>query len=30
MNARLALARATQIVLRNALGILGINAPERM
>jgi arginyl-tRNA synthetase len=30
MNARLALARATQVVLRNALGILGINAPERM
>ena len=30
MNARLALARATQIVLRNALGILGISAPERM
>jgi len=30
MNARLALARATQIVLKNALGILGISAPERM
>jgi arginyl-tRNA synthetase len=30
MKARLALARATQIVLRNALGILGITAPERM
>jgi arginyl-tRNA synthetase len=30
MNARLALARATQIVLRNALGILGITAPERV
>jgi arginyl-tRNA synthetase len=30
MKARLALARATQIVLRNALGILGISAPERM
>jgi len=30
MNARLALARASQIVLRNALGILGISAPERM
>ncbi|HEY0241698.1 MAG TPA: arginine--tRNA ligase [Gemmatimonadaceae bacterium] len=30
MQARLALARATQIVLRNALRILGINAPERM
>jgi arginyl-tRNA synthetase len=28
--ARLVLARATQIVLRNALGILGISAPERM
>ena len=27
---RLVLARATQIVLRNALGILGITAPERM
>jgi arginyl-tRNA synthetase len=30
MNARLALARATQIVIRNGLGILGITAPERM
>jgi arginyl-tRNA synthetase len=30
MNARLALARAAQVVLRNALGILGISAPERM
>ena len=30
MKARLALARASQIVIRNALGILGINAPERM
>ena len=30
MNARLALARGTQIVLSNALGILGITAPERM
>jgi len=30
MRARLALARATQIVLRNALAILGISAPERM
>lgn len=30
MQARLALARAAQIVIRNALGILGINAPERM
>jgi len=29
-RARLALARATQIVLRNGLGILGISAPERM
>jgi arginyl-tRNA synthetase len=29
-TARLLLARATQIVLRNALGILGITAPERM
>jgi arginyl-tRNA synthetase len=29
-TARLALTRATQIVLRNALGILGITAPERM
>ena len=28
MNARLALARATQIVLRNALGILGIRRPS--
>ena len=30
MKARLALARASQIVIRNALGILGIAAPERM
>ncbi len=30
MNARLALARAAQIVIRNGLRILGINAPERM
>lgn len=30
MSARLALARATQIVLRNALTILGITAPARM
>ena len=30
MNARLVLARAAQIVLRNGLGILGISAPERM
>jgi arginyl-tRNA synthetase len=29
-EARLVLARATQIVLRNGLGILGISAPERM
>jgi arginyl-tRNA synthetase len=29
-TARLVLARASQIVLRNALGILGISAPERM
>jgi arginyl-tRNA synthetase len=30
MRARLALARATQIVIANGLGILGISAPERM
>ncbi|HET7623098.1 MAG TPA: arginine--tRNA ligase [Gemmatimonadaceae bacterium] len=30
MNARLVLARATRIVLANALTILGISAPERM
>jgi len=30
MNARLVLARAAQIVLRNGLGLLGITAPERM
>ncbi|MEO5590860.1 MAG: arginine--tRNA ligase [Gemmatimonadaceae bacterium] len=30
MQPRLALARAAQIVIRNGLGILGINAPERM
>ena len=30
MTARLALARAAQIVLRNALTILGISAPDRM
>ena len=30
MRARLALARAAQIVLRNGLAILGIGAPERM
>ena len=29
-RARLALARAAQIVLRNGLTILGISAPERM
>ena len=29
-TARLALARAAQIVLRNGLGLLGISAPERM
>jgi len=29
-RARLAVARATQIVLANALGLLGITAPERM
>jgi arginyl-tRNA synthetase len=29
-SARLVLARATQIVLRNALAVLGISAPERM
>ena len=30
MHARLALARAAQVVLRNGLAILGITAPERM
>ncbi|HUQ20230.1 MAG TPA: arginine--tRNA ligase [Gemmatimonadaceae bacterium] len=30
MRARLALARAAQIVIRNALTILGVSAPERM
>ena len=30
MSARLALARATQIVIRNSLQVLGISAPERM
>ena len=30
MNARLLLARASMIVLRNGLGLLGISAPERM
>ena len=29
-RARLALARATQLVLANALGLLGLTAPERM
>ena len=29
-RARLLLARATQIVLRNGLTLLGISAPERM
>lgn len=29
-SARLALARATQLVLRNAMTLLGIHAPERM
>jgi arginyl-tRNA synthetase len=28
--ARLALARASQVVLRNGLGMLGITAPDRM
>ncbi|HEX7019094.1 MAG TPA: arginine--tRNA ligase, partial [Gemmatimonadaceae bacterium] len=30
MRARLVLARAAQVVLRNGLGILGISAPDRM
>jgi arginyl-tRNA synthetase len=30
LAARLALARASQIVIRNSLTILGIDAPERM
>ena len=30
MSARLALARAAQIVIRNTLRLLGISAPERM
>jgi arginyl-tRNA synthetase len=30
MRARLVLARASQIVLRNGLDLLGIAAPERM
>jgi arginyl-tRNA synthetase len=29
-RARLALARASEIVLRNALGVLGLTAPDRM
>jgi arginyl-tRNA synthetase len=29
-NARLVLARASQVVLRNGLAVLGITAPERM
>jgi arginyl-tRNA synthetase len=29
-SARLALARAAQLVIRNGLGVLGISAPERM
>ena len=29
-NARLLLSKAVQLVLKNALDILGINAPERM
>jgi arginyl-tRNA synthetase len=29
-NARLALARAVQIVLRNGLELLGLSAPEQM
>jgi len=28
--ARLTLVRATQIVLRNGLDLLGVNAPEKM
>ena len=28
--ARLSLIRATQIVLKNGLGLLGVNAPEKM
>jgi arginyl-tRNA synthetase len=28
--ARLALSRAIRIVLRNGLGLLGLNAPDRM
>ena len=30
MRARLVLARASQLVLRNGLELLGITAPERM
>jgi arginyl-tRNA synthetase len=30
MNARLVLARAAQVVLKNGLSMLGISAPERM
>jgi arginyl-tRNA synthetase len=30
LRARLALARAAQIVIRNALTIIGVSAPERM
>jgi arginyl-tRNA synthetase len=30
MRARLVLARAAQLVLRNGLSLLGISAPERM
>ena len=30
MNARLVLARATRLVLRNGLSVIGISAPERM
>jgi arginyl-tRNA synthetase len=30
MNARLVLARAARLVLRNGLELLGITAPERM
>jgi arginyl-tRNA synthetase len=30
MNARLVLARASQVVLKNGLSVLGISAPERM
>jgi arginyl-tRNA synthetase len=30
MRARLVLARASQLVIRNGLSLLGISAPERM